>query len=180
MQLSLYNIWAYRRERIVARGPNNIWMGIPTNCYVSQATGKAVMGRGIAKQAVEKYPGIDVLLGALLQKHGPQIHMLYYGLFSIPVKDYWMSPASLDIIAESVTRLNTLASSWAHLEFLIPLLGCGNGLKDPLDVCPLLQPLPDNVTLCINEPYRWDIVQSLLSNSTVVAQQDPTLLHINS
>lgn len=48
---------------------------IPTNCFVKQ-TGAAVMGAGIAKQLVMRYPGVDFVAGELISLWGDNTCLL--------------------------------------------------------------------------------------------------------
>jgi hypothetical protein len=64
---------------------------ITTNGFVKK-NGCAVMGAGVAAQAVKRFPGIDEVLGRLIKNHGNHVHVLtpsaHIGprLLSFPVK----------------------------------------------------------------------------------------------
>lgn len=56
-------------------------IGIPTNGYVSR-NGAGVMGAGLAKQAKDRFPGIEYDLGKLLKTEGNQVGWLHRKTFS--------------------------------------------------------------------------------------------------
>src|SRR3990167_5974984 len=64
---------------------------ITTNGYIKQ-DGRAVMGRGIAKEARDKFPNLDARLGSKLKIYGNHVFMfspdefLNPVLFTFPVK----------------------------------------------------------------------------------------------
>jgi hypothetical protein len=141
----------------------NLWdcqgiLCITTNGFV-KTNGKAVMGAGVAKQARDLIPGIDVKLASRLRRNGnivcriagpdmqPQFdrHVL-----SFPVKHNWWEQADLDLIASSAEQLDHLVTfgfSGDGLDIYLPKPGCGNGGLTWSDVSPALAPLArhDNV-----------------------------------
>ncbi len=59
---------------------------ITTNGQVRK-DGRLVMGKGIALQARERFPGIDVILGDMVNLHGNHVHVLpELGIASFPTK----------------------------------------------------------------------------------------------
>jgi hypothetical protein len=64
---------------------------ITTNGFCKK-DGRAVMGAGVAKQAVNRFPDLDAVLGRFLKEHGNHVHILtppdHIGprLVSFPVK----------------------------------------------------------------------------------------------
>ena len=122
---------------------------ITTNGTVKR-NGAAVLGRGCAKQAVDRYPLLPALLGARLAARGN--HVLFFsdyelkadrGLFTFPVKHEWMLPADVELIARSVKEFqNQLLSSAIYV---LPRPGCGNGGLLWEAVRPVVSGLPDNV-----------------------------------
>jgi hypothetical protein len=114
--------------------------------------GAVVMGRGIAKVARDKKPGLDLEFGKLIAKdYG---HLGVYGgvclnyrprLYLFQVKRHFKAPADLDLIRNSVNVLSGYAELYSNLTFHLNYPGIGNGWLDKADVAPLLEPLPDNV-----------------------------------
>lgn len=127
------------------------WRGIPTNGVVTNR-GLAVMGRGVALQAKQRYPGIDLELGRIILNGGNHVWFLHsYDLYSFPTKHHWRDKADVALIRQSVYELRVEAMRHSSLEFNLPLPGTGNGGLVPSEVWPLLQDLPDNVTIVVRE-----------------------------
>lgn len=139
---------------------------ITTNGDV-RVNGMAVMGRGIAQQAVSRFPDIADILGQrlLLQQRStlpsanfePKVCFLYHdkrdavGYWSFPVKYHWQQKASFGLIVRSVKALDEIARAGTLATFLLPRPGCGNGGLEWKDVRELCKNLPDNV-LIIDRP----------------------------
>ncbi len=119
---------------------------ITTNGAVRK-DGAAVMGRGVALQAKQRYPGIEFQLGSRLRQEGNSVHALgVEHLFSFPVKYYWNQKADLLLIAESARQLAAIAEVFSAKIFLLPRPGCGNGGLEWNTVKDVIQSiLPDNV-----------------------------------
>jgi len=138
--------------------PANIVV-ITTNGSIRR-DGHAVMGRGVAKQAKDRFPHISKALAGLIKKSGN--HVYYLGAFmrdlppkisdgsildsvtdsemkhiiAFPVKHEWHQLASIDLILRSVIELNYLCHiilPGAAIEtdiIAMPRPGCGNGGLD--------------------------------------------------
>jgi hypothetical protein len=117
---------------------------ITTNGFVKK-NGEAVMGRGCALEACQKYPGLAKRLGAELNKKGNTIIWLTTGLITFPVKHNWWEKADLDLIKKSADCLAKEADNLRQKWFILPRPGCGNGQRTWEEVKPLLENLPDNV-----------------------------------
>lgn len=141
MKVVVGNIWTVKADYRI----------ITTNGIVTK-DGNAVMGRGVALQAKQKYPGIEKKLGILINVEGNRLHVLPHGLISFPVKHHWKDKADLSLISESVLDLKCLASGMPGRIFAMPLPGTGNGRRTPEEIWPLLQDLPDNVLVIILDP----------------------------
>ena len=146
----------------------NLWelkaysKGIPTNGVVKN-NGRAVMGRGVALQARERWSDLDYLLGQAITALGNHVYPLgWFGeypdlvsLFSFPVKHHWARPADLELIERSVGELVELTEKHRSAvgggvrDFMMPLPGTGNGGLEPWMVWPLVEKLPDNVTIVV-------------------------------
>jgi hypothetical protein len=128
---------------------------ITTNATIT-VRGALVMGRGIARQAKERFPGLDVALGRQIQALcGNQS---IYGLLVSPrwptaklsafqVKRHYSQPASLELIRRSTAALCAWCAdhpgACVHLNFP----GIGNGRLRREDVLPIIAQLPDQVTI---------------------------------
>jgi hypothetical protein len=131
------------------------------NSTVSQL-GCLVMGRGAAREVLNRYPNSDRAFGGLLRGPGgafrtgvlsdygvlihPDIRKPILGAFQ--VKRFWVVSAQLGLIAGSVDVLCKLAiDHWRDLRVSLNFPGIGNGGLKRADVLPLLQRIPDNVTV---------------------------------
>ena len=126
---------------------------ITTNGDVN-GRGNAVMGRGCAKQATERIPGIEKILGRKLKLGndvwilaGPEWEANLYEkwVVSFPVKHHWHKQASINLIRKSARELLVLSQAFPEWRrILIPRPGCGNGRLDWKDVKPVLEDVLDN------------------------------------
>ncbi len=113
------------------------WIVIPTNLS-HKANGDAVMGAGLAKQAVDRFSSLPFRLGQL----GYGVHaFLDLHLYALPTKDNWRNPSSIELIQEGVQNLSESAH-WSR-EIYLPRLGCGertgrlqwNNVKPIMEQC---------------------------------------------
>lgn len=136
------NIWDYLGKAIIV---------ITTNGMVT-AKGEAVCGRGVARQARQRFPELTRRLGQLLLERGNHVHSLGDGLVSFPVEESpWANP-DLRLIKRSARELRELAdvSGW-HM-VVVPRPGCGGGGLAWQDVAPLLSSCLDDRFLVISSP----------------------------
>jgi hypothetical protein len=129
------NIWDYEADAIV----------ITTN-GTTKKDGSAVMGRGVAEQAKESFPGIDRTLGELLEQYGLQVHLVWQNpnIVAFPVKRDWWEKASLGLIARSALELVELADVMNWTTVIMPRPGCGNGRLRWQDVSKVLSDILDD------------------------------------
>jgi hypothetical protein len=101
---------------------------ITTNGYV-KPNGRAVMGRGCALEAKNKFPDIDYTLGRIIKQFGNHVYPLLANgtktIYSFPVKHNWWEDADMDLIKRSCQELKQYAQG--HKLILLPRPGCGNG-----------------------------------------------------
>src|SRR5512137_480011 len=71
--------------------------------------GRAVLGRGCARQAAERFPNLALQLGALVSEQGNHVHNLGNGLASFPVEESAWALPDLRLIARSARELKELA-----------------------------------------------------------------------
>ena len=142
----------HRGEMWDAYGDADLFL-ITTNSTLKQ-NGALVMGRGIARQARDRFPGLDLALGReIAGVCGPLGH--YYLLVSprwpaarlgaFQVKTHYARPASLALIRQSALAL--LAWCEEHPDAVVHLNypGIDNGGLVRAQVLPLLKVLPNNV-----------------------------------
>lgn len=136
MKEAFGNLWDYPAD----------WRVITTNGFVKN-NGQAVMGRGCAKEAATKYVTLPVELGSLLKRHGNHLFVLMqYKLITFPVKHNWWEKADLKLISQSAAELFELNFN----NVVMPRAGCGNGQLSWEEVKPILEYLPDSITVITN------------------------------
>jgi hypothetical protein len=123
---------------------------VTTNAIVTRS-GRLVMGRGAAREARDRFPGLDADLGAIIlgspSPYGVALargdHHPVTRLGAFQVKHHWRHPAQLDLIAFSMERLAGITNRYGRIALNFP--GIGNGGLRPEAVLPLLRGLPDHV-----------------------------------
>jgi hypothetical protein len=73
--------------------------------------GCAVMDEGLAKEAAQKFHGLDADLGRMLTSRGNHAHLIRPGLVSFPVKQYQWSGANIPIITRSARELMAIVGN---------------------------------------------------------------------
>jgi len=129
------NIWNYYNK--------GCWIVITTNGTVKN-NGEAVMGRGVALQAKNRFPELPKILGDLLKKYGNQVYYITtIHIFTFPVKHNWYEKADLDLIEKSCRELGR--SNCPGIEpYYMVRPGCGNGGLDWKNVKPILEKYLDD------------------------------------
>lgn len=146
------------REMDIWDAPPDAWIGITTNGTV-RADGRLVMGRGVAREARDRFPGIDRVFGEWVSLQNTPCFVLGFppangrNLFSFPVKHHWSELADLALIHRSAYKLYdvTTQDSWRGKQYYLPRPGCGNGRLRWEDVHLVIEFLPDNV-IVVNKP----------------------------
>lgn len=115
---------------------------IPTNTTLNSG-GFAVMGRGLARQAKNRYALITGLLGAHIAQHGDDICVMpTYRIICFPTKYHYTHRAHIGLIQKNAQRLQQ-ANIQANV--FLPFLGCGEGqLNWMQEVYPVLSPILDD------------------------------------
>ena len=136
------NIWDHLGNAIIC---------ITTNGLLTKS-GEAVLGRGCARQAQERFPGLPARLGALLSQGGNHVHILGDGLVSFPVEESpWVTPDTR-LIRRSAEELRALADREEWPRIIVPRPGCGGGGLAWQDVRPLLADILDDRFTVITAP----------------------------
>ena len=140
-------------EQLVIEVTGNLWdadtevICITTNGYV-RTDGKAVMGRGCALEATQRFPAVASTLGSLLVEKGNHVHWLGEVdgkiLMSFPVKHAWDQPADLALIVRSAQELTNWVDSRNITSITLPRPGCGNGRLSWPVVKAVLFPILDD------------------------------------
>ena len=139
---------------------------VTTNGFV-KSDGKAVMGKGIAKQISDKLPNISYKLGQLIKKNGNIVQPIGKHkdtiILSFPVKPIsavydgsnvvehmkdrfqigdtvpgWACKADVEIIIKSTMQLKKITEKYDRIVYL-PKPGCGAGELDFKDIQPILE-----------------------------------------
>ncbi|MDD2897450.1 MAG: ADP-ribose-binding protein [Desulfuromonadaceae bacterium] len=135
------DIWEYISAGIIAITTNGSLTG----------NGRAIFGRGVARQASRRYPQLAEKLGTLLAEQGSHVFDLGCGIVTFPVEETPWSLPDLRIIARSAQELRALADicGWQHI--IVPRPGCGGGGLAWRDVRPLLEPWFDERFIVISQ-----------------------------
>lgn len=128
---------------------------ITTNSTIKK-NGALVMGAGIAKQARDTFPGLDISLGRVIQNKCGNL-----GLYHILISDRWpekklgifqvkreySGKAELSIIEESVKMLNELIIKHNIENVHLNYPGIGNGGLSKEEVEPTIMQLSEDATI---------------------------------
>jgi hypothetical protein len=114
--------------------------------------GKAVMGRGVASQAAQRFPGLPCVLGLLLKNAGNHVHPLGEGIVSFPVEESAWACPDLRLISRSAQELRELADREGWEMVVVPRPGCGGGGLEWREVRPLLEEHFDGRFFVISAP----------------------------
>ena len=151
----------WKKTMLEAKG--NLWEfidGIPaitTNGYIKK-NGQAVLGRGCAKEAAERFSGLSEILGFNLIQYANHVFYLHQfgdkGIITFPVKDAWSEKAKIELIERSAEEL--IEMTIPHFEIkekiYLPRPGCGNGGLKWEDVKPEIEKiLTDQVVVISKE-----------------------------
>ncbi len=136
------DIWEYRGSAVIV---------ITTNGSLTR-DGRAVFGRGVARQAAARYPGLAERLGRRLTEDGNHVFDLGCGIVSFPVEETAWSLPDLRLIARSAEELRLLADCSGWRQIVVPRPGCGGGGLAWLDVRPVLEPRFDERFVVMNQP----------------------------
>jgi hypothetical protein len=143
------NLWSVSADLLV----------ITTNGYVTKR-GAAVMGRGCAKEAKDRYPDLPHKLGSFLERYGNRAMLLgiYDGseLCSFPVKKHWRDYADLSLILRSTHQLLKIVDRYGYERVVLPRPGCGNGGLLWSAVKPVIDPLLDDRFTVVSYPGEED------------------------
>jgi hypothetical protein len=133
------NIWDYWGKAIIV---------VTTNGSLTK-DGRAVLGRGVARQALGYCPNLPQLLGTIIKAYGNHVTALGNNLASFPVEETAWSLPDLQLIVRSALELRRLADSKGWLQVVVPRPGCGGGGLQWQDVEPLISKYFDDRFLII-------------------------------
>jgi len=142
MQERTADIWSYLGQAVIV---------ITTNGSLTR-DGRAIPGRGVARQAAERFPGLFQELGMLLQSGGFHVHEIRLGLVSFPVEETPFSLPDPHIIRRSADELRQLADQRGWNTVVVPRPGCGGGGMRWEDVRPVLEKYFDDRFIIVTSP----------------------------
>lgn len=142
MREALQDIWSYQGQAVLV---------ITTNGSVTR-DGRAIMGRGVARQAAERFPELRTKLGRLLQSAGNHVYEIMPGLASFPVEETPFSQPDKRLIRRSAEELCQLADQHQWPMVVVPRPGCGGGGLSWEEVRPLLAELFDDRFIVVSAP----------------------------
>ena len=129
------------------------WRAIPINCQIN-SKGVLIMGKGLAKDAKERYPKLPKefanLISGQQRQHQPIFPILRWlddenvNLMGFPTKWHWKESAGLALIEKGLIFLKGLMpylmSNGEKDKVVAPQLGCGlGGLNWDREVKPLME-----------------------------------------
>ena len=111
--------------------------------------GENVMGRGLAVQAVQRWPEVSRTWGRICREQGsaatatvePAHRLIFFPTKPLNVRKPWASwtaDASLPLIERSARALAVIGDS-LRVPIALPLVGCGNGRLKEAVVLPTLR-----------------------------------------
>lgn len=129
MQERTADIWSFLGQAVIV---------VTTNGSLTR-DGRAIPGRGVARQAAERFPELFKKLGVLLQTGGNHVHEIIPGLVSFPVEETPFSLPELGLIRRSAAELCALADQQGWVQVAVPRPGCGGGGMGWEEVRPVLE-----------------------------------------
>lgn len=107
---------------------------------------RAVMGAGVAKEARDRFPGIDLTLGVMIHNFGNRPHIINLDpiIVSFPTKWHWKEKADIKLIEKSAHNLVKIADALNFTFVSMPRPGCGNGGLAWEDVRKVIEPILDH------------------------------------
>lgn len=122
------------------------WIVITTNGAVRK-DGACVMGRGVAKQAADRFPNLPYRLGKAIKDSGNRVYVFDdLNIITFPVKHHWQEKADIILIETSLKQLLEWSNTPVrkHGKFFIVRAGVGNGKLSWETVKPLFEQYLDD------------------------------------
>jgi len=131
------------------------WLCITTNGMIRN-DGKAVMGKGIARQAKDRIPDIDIALAESITRKGNIVSVIgkheNKWIISFPTKHDWRDDSDINLIKQSSEQLKShFDKQQTKPTVLFARPGCGNGKLIWSDVKAIIgQILTDDKFVVVN------------------------------
>jgi hypothetical protein len=132
MKEIIVNLWDFHKD--------GNWIVIPTNGEVNK-DGLAVMGKGLALEAKNKFPRLTTELGVQISYFGNRLFAFdKFKIITFPTKYSWRDKSDICLIAVSASQLKDYVdestNEWINEKVTfktpvyLPRVGCGNGGLD--------------------------------------------------
>jgi hypothetical protein len=144
MRENIIDIWSYLGQAVIV---------VTTNGSLTR-DGRAIPGRGVARQASEKFPEMRARLGEKLAQRGNHVHEIIHGLVSFPVEDTAWSQPDKRLIRRSAEELKKLVDQQDWPLVVVPRPGCGGGGLPWEEIKPLLIDLFDDRFIVVSAPEQ--------------------------
>ncbi len=90
--------------------------------------GCLVMGKGVALQAKQMFPGIEKKLGEYVEKYGSRPFILKTeGIITFPTKLNWRDMSHIMVITKSALQIVQIVEKYKIRSIAMPRPGCGCG-----------------------------------------------------
>ena len=123
---------------------------ITTNAALTKQSA-LVMGAGIARQARDRFPGLDLKFGQVIAKLEQPYGLLVLADYpaekvaAFQVKQHFRQNANLSLIEKSTEMLMGWCSAHPDATVALNFPGIGHGKLDKGEVLPIIEKLPDQV-----------------------------------
>ena len=145
MWIAQGNIWDFYKQN------QNMAICVTTNGIVTKYN-KLVMGAGIAKDARDRFKGIDFKLGELVKKYGNiPFYLDDIGIITFPTKHDYRFNSNIELIKNSAKIIKLMVESGTFETIYSPWPGCGNGGLSKDFVRPILEEIWDSDDFVIVE-----------------------------
>lgn len=157
------------------QGPEAIC--VTTNGFVN-SQGALTMGRGCAREAKVRWPGIQMTAGELVRDQGNNVFLLTevdeegiflparlgwpkllvpYHVLTFPTKHHWREPSDIKLIDKSCQQLRRHVDEAGFNSVVLPRPGCGLGQLTWDEVRPICQAYLDDRFFVITFPPKENI-----------------------
>lgn len=125
---------------------------VTTNSVLNRH-GALVMGAGIARQARDRFAGLDQAFGKAVALTGPRYGVLFPNawpedkLGAFQTKRHWQDKAEMQLIQLASHKLQVWCGLYPTCRVHLNMPGVGHGGLSREQVLPLLEALPDTVTV---------------------------------
>lgn len=107
---------------------SNIYYRVITTNGIIKKDRTAVMGKGIALQANQKYSLLSLELANHINNHGNVVGIFpKYKIITFPTKNHWKDDSTYQLIEKSCEELYFICTENNINKIVMPKVGCSNG-----------------------------------------------------